>query len=359
MHSMAGWEMLLKTPRGLERIAASRALELLGEGVKATPAPGGALGLVMLEGGGDAKEARRRLEEELMEAEKILPVEARVPASLEEIGRAAAEVAFKHLRPGETFAVRTTRRGSHPFTSIDVNVRAGACIQQATGNPVDLDYPDKIVWVEIVGGEAFISVTEGGVERKKTYPGKPDVRGMLAKIVVAQVPYTGDLKGARKVGVRIGRAAQTFELRELVIAPFKPVDAAELAEFIGGVLEGAKSRYEIQLRAYGRRVRRVKVVVQDLYQFIRDRRGEPIIATSTRGRAVTELVDEIGRVFEEHERVNVLIGAREGLPTGLFRYVTMIVDVAPGVTLATDVAISSCITALLEAALAATGGRGG
>ncbi len=351
MHAMAGWTILLKTPRGLERVAASRAEELLGEGVRAVPAPGGALGLVVLEGPGDAEEARRRLEEELMEAEKILPVEARVSATLEEICRAAAEAAVKHLKPGETFAVRTTRRGRHPFTSIDVNVRAGACIQEATGNPVNLDYPDKIVWVEIVGSEAFISVTDGGVERKKTYPGKPDVTALLAKISVAQVPYMGDLRGARKVGERIGRAAQTFELRELVIAPFKPVDAAELAEFIRGVMEGVKSRYEIQLRAYGRRVRRVKVVVQDLYQFVRDRRGEPIIATSTRGRVVAELAEQIRRVFEEHDRVNVLIGAREGLPTGLFRYATMVVDVAPGVTLATDVALSSCIVALVDAAL--------
>ena len=343
----------MKTQRGLERITASRIKELLGEGVSTISTPMGALGLVLVEGSGDVAESLNILKGELLEAEKILPVEARVPANLDSICRAAALAAAKFLKPDETFAVRTTRRGKHPFTSIDVNIRAGACIQKATGNPVNLDYPDKIVWVEIIGDKAYISITEGSIEWRKTYPGKPSVIRMLSLITVAQVPYTGDLRAARKVGERIGRAAQTFELRELVIAPFKPVGALELAEFIRGVLEGVKSRYEIQVRAYGRKVRRVEVLVQDLYQFVRDRRGEVLIVTSTRGKPVSELMHSIRRLFERGERVNVLIGAREGLPTGIFRYADLVVDVAPGITLATDVALTSCVTALIDSTLIA------
>lgn len=342
-------KILLKTPRGLEKIAASRVLELVPE-ARVEPAPHGYKGLVLVYVPEDSfREAYDVISREVLEAEKVFEVVSEAKADLEDIAAKAAEAARNRISPNETFAVRTTRRGSHNFTSIDVNVRAGAAIQSVTSSPVNLTYPDKIVWIEIIDDIAYITITEGREEKKKTYPGKPDIKPLLRKIAIAQVPYGGPLDAVRKVGVRIGRAAQTFELRELVIAPFKPVPAEELAVFISGVLEGIKSRLEIQRKTYSHKVHPVPVVVQDLYQFVRDRRDEPIIVTSTRGKAISEVSDNLRELFETSRRVNVLIGAREGLPTGIFRAASLIVDVAPGITLPTDHALTAIVVALIEA----------
>lgn len=338
-------KLLVKTPRGLERIVASRLAELLPSTSTVISRPKGYLGLVLVE---TTELTPERILNELPEIEKLFVIEEEVPADLERICEASVRVAERCIRRGESFAVRTTRRGRHGFTSIDVNVRAGACIQGSLGNPVDLSYPDKIIWVEIINDRAYIACTRGDVEHKKKYPGKPDIKSLLEKIVVVQMPYLGDIKGARNMGIRIGRAAQTFGIKALYISPYYRVDAFELKEFIAGVEEGIRSRLTIQERTgHLREVKPVPVFLQDLYQFVRDHKDEGIIVTSTRGKALREVSDKLRKIFEEKEKVNVLIGSREGIPTGVFRFADLIIDVAPGITLATDVAFSSIITALI------------
>ena len=355
-------DIIVKTVRGLERIAASRVLEAL-PGSSATPRPYGFVGLVLVEVPGDRWVAADVILREVCEAEKVLVVEAEARADPAEIAERAAEVAKRRISSSETFAVRTTRRGTHPFTSIDVNVIVGARVREATGADVNLDFPDKIVWVEILHDRAYVSVTSGEVEHKKVYEGKPSALPVLRRIAIAQVPYTGPLDAVEKMGVRIGRSVQTFELAELYVTPFKPVSGEELEAFIRGLLEGIRSRYEIQRRTYSRKVHRVPVYVQDLYQFVRDRRGEPMIATSTRGRVVSELKEEIADLFRRGRRVNVLVGAREGLPTGVFRYSSLTVDLAPSVTISTDFACTAAVIALVtvleESGLMPRRGRGG
>ena len=124
------------------------------------------------------------------------------------------------------------------------------------------------------------------------------------------------------------------------------MDARELGEFLRGLEEGIESRYRIQTRTYPRRVRRVPVYVQDLYQFVRERRGEPMVATSTRGRPLAEVGGRLRDLFGKGT-VNVLIGSREGLPSGVLRLSDLVVDVVPGVTLATDLALTGCLMAIL------------
>jgi len=340
--------LLVKTVRGLERIAASRIEEIL-TGAKAIPRPSGYLGLVIVEGVGEPERAADLVRHEVPEAEKILPVLAMASADLEEIAKAAAEAARGRIASGESFAVRTTRRGSHRFTSIDVNVAAGAAVQRATGAAVNLSYPDKIVWIEVLGDKALISVTSGREERKKTYPGKPYVRRALGKIVVGQMPYVDSLEACRKMGVRIGRAAQTFEIGALYVTPHKPVEGKQLAVFLEGVYEGIESRYEIQTRTYHEKPRRVPVYVQDLYQFVRDKRGKPLVVTSTRGEPLSKVADELAELFRSGDEVVVLIGAREGIPTGVFRFANLVVDLAPGITISTDHALTSAIVGFVTA----------
>ncbi len=347
--------VFVTTPRGLEYVAAQRIAEM---GYRAVAKPEGMEGIVIVYCTGDPEEAAERVSSEVVEAERVLPVYRVVEASLDAICEAASGLA-RMLRPGETFAVRTTRRGRHTFTSIDVNVRAGACIQEVTGNPVDLTYPDKVFWVEIVGGRAYLSVTPGNMLHRKKYPGKPDALRIFSKTLVVQTPYLGDMEGARKIGVRLGRAFQTFEVREVVIAPYKPADIEELDAFLSGLIEGRASRVRIQKRTYARRVKPVPIRLYDLYQHVRAarQRGDAIIVTSTKGRYIGEVADSLAKLYEEHKRVHVLIGSREGIPVGIYRFADLVVDVAPGLTLATDTAATAILVAITNAVISSQRGE--
>ena len=336
-------QLIIKTPLGLERIVASRAAELIGGHVVARPR--GFMGLVVIDGLEDPDEAARRIEEALPEAEYVLRVLATARADLDEIASSAAHVARDLIRPDETFAVRTTRRGKHDFTSIDANVKVGSAVQEATGADVNLTEPDKIVWVEFIGPEVGIAITPGRVVWKKHRPGKPEVLRLLKRISFAQMPYLGE--GGRPMGVRIGRAAQAFELGELVITPHEPVDVGQLNAFLSGLLEGRESRFKIQKKTYARKVDKVPFRLQDLYQFVRDRAGEPMIVTDPTGKTVSEAAEDIEEAFRQGGRVNILAGAREGVPKGVFRFATLIIDLCPGLTFATEHTIPATVGALI------------
>lgn len=341
--------ILVKTGLGIERIAAQRIMEEL-PWVEAEPAPRGFRGLVLVRGCRDPREDARRIEERIPEADRVIVIEAAVPARLEDMARAAAELAAGRIGPEECFAVRTTRRGKHGFTSIDVNVVVGDAVRRATGACVNLSYPDKIVLVEIIRDKAFISIVPGSFEWRKLGPGKKPVFRFLRRIRVVQMPYLGPLEASYKMGVRVGREVQNFEVKELVIAPSGRVEARPLAEFLRGVFEGIESRYSIQKRSYNnRKPWRVPVYLQDIHQFVRDRRGEVIIVLEPEGRPVSEVRGELVKLFRRPGTINVLAGSREGIPLGIYRFADLVVDVAPGITLSTEYAVSSALIAFVTA----------
>jgi len=341
-------DLLVKTPRGLEGVAASRIEEEI-EGVRVTVKPYGFTGLVLVEGVVDARTAVDLILSRIPEVERVLMVRREVESRLDEIVKAAVEVASSELKGCEAFAVRTTRRGKQEFTSVDVNVRVGAAIKEALNLDVDLETPSKVVYVEVVKDRTFICVEDGRVEWgfKKMKPGKREFHQLLRRISVAQKPYTGPLDAVRNMGIRIGRALQTFEVSELVVAPDGPVKGDEMRVFLQGLEEGIDSRYEVQRKAYSRSVVKVPVYVQDLYQLVRSRRGEHIIATSTRGESVSRVADKLDEVLKGNGRITVLIGAREGLPTGVFRFSSLVLDLSPGITISTDYACVAAIIALI------------
>ncbi len=338
-------DILVKTPKGLEEVASKRIMEI--PGLKAISKPYGFSGIVLVQCHNIKKEeALNRILKEVPEAEKALPIYAIARSELNEIITTCAKVACGVVSSNETFAVRTTRRGSHTFTSIDVNVQAGAQIQKVTGAGVDLEVPDKIVWIEILQDTAFISITGREVQWKKLWPGKPYVLPIMRAISIVQMPYLGPFEAAKSIGARIGRAIQTFEISELIIAPKEKISAIEFYAFLSGIFEGISSRYEIQKRSYGREVRKVPVYIQDLYQLVRERAGENLIVTSTRGIPISQAIGKIVEMINEGQ-VTILVGAREGIPTGIFRFADLVLDLAPGITLPTDYAASSALIALI------------
>jgi len=334
--------ILVKTQLGLERITATRIMEEF-PWLEAKPNPEGYRGLVLIYGckGGEAEEIEARIPE----ADRIIPIMAEAPAEPRAIAEVAAKLARDRISPNECFAVRTVRRGKHEYTSIDVNVIVGDAVRRATGACVNLSYPDKLVLVEILRDRAYISILPGSIEWKKMRPGKHPVYRLFSKISIVQMPYLGPLDACRNMGVRVGREIQNFEVRELVVAPAGIVDARQLAEFLNGVFEGIESRYRIQRKSYHRKPRRVPVYVQDIHQLVRDRAKEPIIVLEPEGEPVSKVADKLWGLIRRAKRVNVLVGSREGIPLGIYRFADLVVDIAPGLTLSTEYAAAAALIA--------------
>ncbi len=337
--------VLLKIPLGMERVAASLVSELDSQ-AKITASPRGFRGLVLVEDTSiEPAKLVRLIEEKVPEVEKAFAAEACVRADVEEISEAAAKVASERISSSETFAVRTTRRGHHTYTSIDVNVAAGDAVRKATGATVDLSNPDKVVVVEIIQDKAYITVLSGSYFHKKMKPGKNPVYRVFRKLSVVQMPYLGPLEAAHNIGRRIGRGVQTFEVGELVVAPIGLINADELKSFLDGLFEGIESRYRVQEKSYGREVHKVKVRLQDLYQLVRSRSHETIIVLEPEGEPASRLGEELYKLLTGRRRVNILVGSREGIPSGIYRFADLVVDVAPGITISTEYAAVAALVA--------------
>ena len=73
-----------------------------------------------------------------------------------------ADYASAVVRDGETFAVKATRQGSHPYTSLDMGRELGQVILDANssrGVRVNLDSPDRKIFVEVRNARAFVFST--------------------------------------------------------------------------------------------------------------------------------------------------------------------------------------------------------
>lgn len=339
-------DLIIKTRKGMENITAQIVKEYLPNS-QVSPAPLGYLGVVFVSNVGDKYGAADLIARKVPEADRVLIVEKITRADLAEIEKVAVEIARGYIKSGDTFAIRTTRRGNHEFTSIDVNVRVGAAVKEATGAEVDLEEPSKPIYIEIFQDIAAVCIPATG-EYRKLRRDKPLPLSYLRKIAIGQLIYEGDKEAVTKMGERIGRAAQTFEVAELTILLHKPVSASTVKTFLEAVEAGIESRYQIQTRSYGRLVHKVPVYIYELYQYVRDRQGEPIIVTDPKGDYLMHVKDKIAELFQ-HDRVNVLVGSREGIPPGIFRMASLVVDFIPEVTISTDFVIPSLAIAFSSA----------
>ena len=338
-------DLIVKTPIGLENVAASRIEELGFEGdVQPKPSSYPGIITVTLHNENEKPQIAEKIEKEIPEAERVLVSKISTAATMKSIVDAAVKAASETLDSGVTFAVRTVRRGHHPYTSVDVNYKVGSAILERIDATVNLDNPEKIIWIEIIDDQAAVGIIDGADVWKKMRPGKQEIRRFFSKASVIQMPYLGDMKTATSMGSRIGRAVQMFEIGEFVIATLGACNARQLGWFMNGVFEGIDSRYWIQRRTYAHKPRRVRVLIQDLHQLIRDRRSEPKIIFEPEGENFSKVAVKIADLFlEEDRRINLLFGSREGIPKGLFRFADLIVDLCPGVTLSTEYAASSAL----------------
>jgi tRNA acetyltransferase TAN1 len=98
---------------------------------------------------------------------RVIPLDAMIPADLSQIEKTAVALCRDKLPHSQSFAVRCKRRG-FPLSSKEIERVVGAAIVTACKNPVNLDNPDFLVLVEIIGKKAGIGVLpESGIIRKE------------------------------------------------------------------------------------------------------------------------------------------------------------------------------------------------
>jgi len=123
--------------------------------VKRTPYPGVILVTVPMERDA-ALEAIRAYETTAIH--RAIPLDEMIPTDKGRIIEQGFEMARERIAEGEAFAVRCKRRGNKVPSSKDIERELGARIVDELGAVVNLDYPKKIVKVEILGNRTGISV---------------------------------------------------------------------------------------------------------------------------------------------------------------------------------------------------------
>jgi len=75
----------------------------------------------------------------------------------------------KHINKGQSFALRVTRTGNHPFSSQDVAINVGSFVQKQKDFTVDLTNPDIEVFIEIRDNQSYLFLEKisgpGGMPR--------------------------------------------------------------------------------------------------------------------------------------------------------------------------------------------------
>lgn len=77
---------------------------------------------------------------------------------LDELRATVADLDVPAMASARTFRVTTNRKGSHDFTSVDVQRVAGAALQERYGTEVDLEAYDAEVRVDVWGGEVTVGL---------------------------------------------------------------------------------------------------------------------------------------------------------------------------------------------------------
>jgi tRNA acetyltransferase TAN1 len=281
--------------------------------------------------------------ERIPEIKKILPVDVDCDSDISQIVKVGTEAALGKIDSDESFAIRTTRRGRQDYSSIDVNIALGDSICKALGCDVNLNTPDKAVYVEIVGKKTYISILPGRLEHKKRKAGTTGTE-IASRTSIVQLAYLYQSDISTSMGHRIGRAAQAFGVKELVLAIQEKTVARDLMRFVDGVIKGRETRFKKQKSITSGKADRVPIYVADLYQIVRERQNEPIIVTSALGDPLSQCAERIKGLFNQ-KRVNIFIGSRQGIPTGIFRFADVVVDLCPGLTYATEHGIPAAIYA--------------
>jgi tRNA(Ser,Leu) C12 N-acetylase TAN1 len=103
------------------------------------------------------------------------------------------------LKDSDSFVVRCWRRGSHDFSSLDVERELGSLLEKTTGAAVSLKKPKKTVVVQIFQDLAFVGVT--------------DAENLLVKRIRVSRKYGKGERPFTRAEHKIKEAIEAFDLR--------------------------------------------------------------------------------------------------------------------------------------------------
>jgi tRNA acetyltransferase TAN1 len=271
----------------------------------------------------------------------VLPVEVECVAVLQEIAETAVKYVETKLRRSASVNIRVKRRGKHSFDSVEVSAAVAGLMRRE----VNLQAADYVLRIEIVRQRVFMGLEEVG---EISGASRPSATRFTSKIGIIQLLYADDRETVTEnMGVQIGRAAQAFSVRELILAHVGAVDAGDLGAFCRGACKGRDTRFNKVRQIRGESTREVPIKVGDLYQTVRNLGDVPIIATSAQGEPVSACGDQIRHLLADSSRLYVLIGSRSGVPRGTFRFADLVLNLAPGLTFSTEQGIAAAVTGLL------------
>lgn len=159
------FNLLISTPRGRERAACFEIARLIRKaGDESTRAERANIpGMVVARTGLAPRDAIAALRSILNEEPwkfrsvlKVVPIDMTAPTDLEKIRDAAGSL-FKGIEEGETFRVTVEKRG-HQLPSEQIIEAVASTIDRK----VDLERPDKIALVEVVGETTGLSLISPG-----------------------------------------------------------------------------------------------------------------------------------------------------------------------------------------------------
>ncbi len=154
---------------------------------------------------------------------------------------------------GGTFAVRVRRTGSHPFTSPQKAAELGSLLLQTfPGLRVDLDRPERELFVEIRGRDCYLFS-----EVIKGAGGIPlGVEGRVVSL------FSGGIDSPVASWLMMKRGCETV-LLHLDVSPFQSAEARRRAERVAGILSRYHPGLELVVREHGGFLRRVREFLEE------------------------------------------------------------------------------------------------
>ena len=152
---------ILTVASGFEREAGEELKELLGDAKTQRLFFKGTLMVRTLQSEEDVVERLKDVETAYIG--RVFPYDTKVDitSDLASITRIQTEIErLGKLSGRNSFIVACRRRGSHDFSSRDVEVAVGSRLEEETGASVDFESPEKTVVVQIFQDRAFVGVTD-------------------------------------------------------------------------------------------------------------------------------------------------------------------------------------------------------
>lgn len=125
-----------------------------------------------------------------------------IDSEMDKIVEKSGEIVDQYIDSGDSFSVRARRVGDHEYSSKDIEREVGSKVIDVTGASVDLDNPDKKLYIEVRQNRCYI------FKEKISAPGGLPV-GTQGKIVTL---YNGDLNSFLATWMMMKRGCEVIPL---------------------------------------------------------------------------------------------------------------------------------------------------